>query len=57
MMKYDDAEWRAHRRLFRKAFEDSEANKLHHPYQVQASHELLQNLLKTPGDWYAHLRQ
>ncbi|KZP19033.1 cytochrome P450 [Athelia psychrophila] len=55
MMEYGE-EWRAHRRLFRKAFEDTEANKLHQPHQVKANHELLRNLLYNPRDWYDHLR-
>ncbi|KZP19024.1 cytochrome P450 [Athelia psychrophila] len=54
-MPYGD-EWRAHRRLFRKAFEDTEANKLHQPHQVRATHALLHNLLDSPRDWHAHLR-
>lgn len=55
MMEYGET-WRAHRRLFRKAFEDKEANKLHRPHQVKANYELLRNLLDNPRDWYDHLR-
>ncbi|KAJ7610063.1 cytochrome P450 [Roridomyces roridus] len=55
LMKYGD-DWRAHRRLFNKAFNIQTARN-YEPYELAGAHRLLKRFLHTPDKFAEHFRQ